>query len=410
MTASSAAAEHGRAGGDRPRLRPEVRVGPPLLEGDRVVHVVGDRDTGAFLRVGEREAFLLSRLGGEGSLAEIGADYARRFGRRLSTDHWDSLLATLAGRGLLVGADPALLERVRVSAEAARRARGRSLLRWRLPLRGAVDLVPAVARAVGWMLAPLVAVPLTLAGAAVCGYAVLHWRELYAALTQASPLWSVSLVAVLAVGVVLCAHEFGHGVACHRYGGRPTEIGLMWRLPLVALYCKTDEQVLFPRARQRVVTSFAGVYVNLVALLPMAALWWWGPGDGWWHGLAGALLLFGTVAALANLLPVLGLDGYHMLGHALSTMHLQEQTLRFAGRLLSGRGVGGYPARARVVYSGYALLAALILGSAAGGVLTVWYRVLAGLWSPLGAILVLVAEGVLVVLLAYWFLRRRREA
>jgi len=392
----------------RPRLRPQVRVGPPLWEGPRRVHLVGDRDTGAFLRVGEREAFLLSRLDGRASLAEIGADYADRFGRRLTADHWRSLLATLEARGLLAGAAPELLAEVRAAAEAARRAQGRSPLRWRLPLRGAAERVPAVARALGWLLAPPVAVPLTLAGLLVCGYALAAWRELYAAFTQAPAPWSVSVGTVVILWAMLGAHEYGHGVACHRYGGRATEIGLMWRLPLVALYCKTDDQLLFPRVGQRVATSFAGVYVNLVALLPVAALWWWGPDSGWWHGLAGALLLFGTVATLVNLLPVFGLDGYRMVEHALGALHLQRHTLRFVAGLLRGR-VGDYPARARLVYSTYALVAAAVLGPLAAGVLTVWYRTLADLWGPVWAVLALAAEGVLVALLVRWLLRRGRR-
>src|SRR5690606_18218699 len=111
---------------------------------------------------------------------------------------------------------------------------------------------------------------------------------------------------------------------------------------------------------------------------------------------------------LVNLLPVFGLDGYRMVEHALGALHLQRHTLRFVAGLLRGR-VGDYPARARLVYSTYALVAAAVLGPLAAGVLTVWYRTLADLWGPVWAVLALAAEGVLVALLVRWLLRRGRR-
>jgi putative peptide zinc metalloprotease protein len=203
---------------------------------------------------------------------------------------------------------------------------------------------------------------------------------------------------------VIAGHEFFHGIACVRYGGRPTEIGLMWRFPMIAPYCKVDDVVTFPRPGQRVVTSFAGIYVNLVALIPFAALWWWGPASGWWHGLAAALLLFGVVAALANLVPVLKLDGYHMLEHATSTMNLQGESFRFAGGFLrrGPAGIAAYSRRARVIYASYALLATAILGPAVILLIRYWYLTLAQLWGAPAAVGILAAEAVVIAALLRW--------
>ncbi|TCM51237.1 M50 family metallopeptidase [Kribbella sp. VKM Ac-2568] len=396
----------------RPALRESVHVGPGLLKGTSVVHIVGDRETHAFLRVGPREAFLMAQLDGTRTLADIGVAYAEQFGKRLGEAHWTQLLGLLHSHALIEPAAPEQLEAVREKTELARRAAGRSPLLWRRPVPGAADLVVPLARRIGWLLHPLAAVPLALAGTAVAVFVLLRWSMLWTAVSE-SPSRSTAAVVGLLVGwVVIAGHEFFHGIACVRYGGRPTEIGVMWRFPMIAPYCKVDDVVTFPRPGQRVVTSFAGVYVNLVALIPFAALWWWGPQSGWWHGLAAALLLFGVVAALANLIPVLKLDGYHMLEHATSTSNLQGESFRFAGAFLrhGPSGIAAYSRRARRIYAGYALLATAILGPALVLLIRSWYLTLADLWSPLTAIAVLVGEAVVVGGLLRWAVVWRRRA
>lgn len=396
----------------RPALRESVHIGPGLLKGTSVVHIVGDRETHAFLRVGPREAFLMAQLDGTRTLADIGVAYAEQFGKRLGEANWTQLLGVLHSHALIEPAAPEQLEAVREKTELARRTAGRSPLLWRRPLPGAAELAVPLARRIGWLLHPLAAVPLALAGTAVAVFVLLRWSTLWAAVSESPSRWTAAVVGLLVGWVVIAGHEFFHGIACVRYGGRPTEIGVMWRFPMIAPYCKVDDVVTFPRPGQRVVTSFAGVYINLVALIPFAALWWWGPQSGWWHGLAAALLLFGVIAALANLVPVLKLDGYHMLEHATSTSNLQGESFRFAGAFLrhGPSGVAAYSRRARRIYAGYALLATAILGPALVLLVRSWYLTLAGLWSPLAAIAVLAGEVVVVCGLLRWAVVWRRRA
>jgi putative peptide zinc metalloprotease protein len=410
-TVSDPAAAGGWLTEARPALRGTVHVGPGLLKGASVIHVVGDRETHAFLRVGPREAFLMTQLDGSRTLADIGVAYAERFGKRLGEAHWQQLLGLLHSHALIAPASPEQLDALRQKAELSRRTAGRSPLLWRRPVPGAADLAVPLARRIGWLLHPLVAVPLALIGTAVAVLVLLNWSTVWTAVSDVPSRWTAA-AAGLAVGwIVIAAHEFFHGIACVRYGGRPTEIGVMWRFPMIAPYCKVDDVVTFPRPGQRVVTSFAGVYVNLVALIPFAALWRWGPQSGWWHGLAAALLLFGVIAAVANLVPVLKLDGYHMLEHATSTSNLQGESFRFAGAFLrrGPAGVADYPQRARMIYAGYAVLATAILGPALVLVVRSWYLTLADLWNPLAAIAVLAGEVVLVGGLLRWAVIWRRK-
>lgn len=396
----------------RPRLRPAVRVGPPLRRGPATVHIVADTETLAYVQVGPREAFLMARLDGKRSLAQIGVEYAERFGRRLAVEHWQQLLSLLAVRGLVEPADPAQLERIRTEVALARRSHGRSPLLWRMPIPRVAELVPSIARWTGWLLNPFVAVPLALAGVAVCVLVARDWATLYAAVRQGPSQWSVVIPSLLLAWIMTGCHELGHGVACHRFGGRPTQIGLMWRFPLIALYCKVDDVVTFHRPRHRVMTSFAGVYVNLILLVPVGAWWLWGPDSGWSRSVGAALLLFGACSVVFNLMPVLRLDGYHMLEHATSTIDLQSESLRFTAAFLrhGPAGVRGYPRAARWIYAGYTLLAAAIVGPVLFLIVRLWFVTLAGWWGGPAAALVLLGEALLLAAFLRWALRRRRSA
>ncbi|MDX3607820.1 peptidase M50, partial [Streptomyces sp. FL06-04B] len=88
----------------RPALRPRVLLSDPLLDGAATVHLIKDAETGNSFKVGAKEHFLIARMDGEHSLAEIGEAYAGEYGRRLGDAHWQRLLALLGAKGLLAGA------------------------------------------------------------------------------------------------------------------------------------------------------------------------------------------------------------------------------------------------------------------------------------------------------------------
>ncbi len=90
----------------RPALRPRVLLSDPLLDGAATVHLIKDAETGSSFKVGPKEHFLIARMDGERSLAEIGEEYAEEYGRRLGDAHWKRLLGLLGAKGLLAaGAD-----------------------------------------------------------------------------------------------------------------------------------------------------------------------------------------------------------------------------------------------------------------------------------------------------------------
>ena len=401
----------------RPRLRPEVVLGPPLLQGAAVVHHVKDQRTGWFFQIGPREHFVFSRLDGTATAAEIGAAYAERFGRRLGDAHWQQLLGLLASRRLLAGTeDEAALQAI---ADAARdRSLGtRTITHARLPLVAPDRKLAALERLLRPLLRPAVAWPVL---AAVVAVQVLVLTRVPALVHDTRAVWQWPLLGVLSVVVTwlsLALHETAHGVACKHFGGQVSEIGVMWRFPLLAPYCKADDVMLFHNRWHRVGTAFAGVLTTLALLVPFGLLYVLSaPGSGP-HTLAGAILLIGSASALLNLVPFLQLDGYFMLNHALGMVNLRVDSYRYYGGLLSrlrGRSTGpaAVPGRVRAALLVYGA-ASVLFGLGLLTVLVVsWFGQLDDRLGPVLATAILAAEAVLLTLVALYFRRRlaRRAA
>lgn len=301
----------------RPQVRPDLLLSPELVRGPDRIHLVKIRG-GRVFEVSEKEYFLISRLDGHRSVADVSAEYAARFGRRLGPAQWSQLLWLLHQRDLLdTGApSPAVAPRPFLARLAAGSARAFS--------------VPAAVVG-GVVLVAMYAV------VAVCAPALWHdasfadWRSIAA------------IVAICYVSAML--HELAHGVAATRYGCPVVRINLM------ALSCKVEDYQYLPSRTHRVVIAAVGGVLNSVVTAPFVVLWLL---TG--NGFAAAVVLVGTAQSLVNYVPVAPLDGYKMLSHLLGVVALGPESRRYLWSRprswATGRGAH-YHARARVALGLY---------------------------------------------------------
>ncbi|MGV9318746.1 ATP-binding cassette domain-containing protein [Streptomyces sp. NPDC003660] len=344
----------------RPRVRPDLVAGPQLVRGTARIHLLKDPRSGRRLELGPKEHFLITRLDGSRTLEEIGGEYAGAFGARLGEAQWGQLLRLLHGRGLLEGspapsaAPPAgperppngiLAGRTRMVSDAP--ALMDRLHRLTAPARRPAVLAVLTALAVGVFIAVVV-------------QAGTLWRQTEETAEQPVLLFAIGCV----LWCSLALHELAHGLFARAWGGRVTEIGLRWFCFATYLYCEVEDvQFLGGRAR-KVATACAGVFANLLFLVPFYAVWVLLPDGAQARPALGALLLLGTVLGVANLLPLPPLDGYKALGHALGVSGLSEGARTFTGLAVRalfrrGPGIAAYPTRLRLLYGGFALLTAV---------------------------------------------------
>ncbi|MFJ3597744.1 site-2 protease family protein [Streptomyces sp. NPDC090126] len=384
----------------RPALRPRVLLSGPLLDGAATVHLIKDAESGNSFKVGAKEHFLIARMDGERSLAEIGEAYAGEYGRRLADAHWQRLLALLGAKGLLSGAPgpkpapasappksasasappkpapasalpkPAPASAPPKPAPASAPPEKRTLLRGSLPLVADADAATArLHRVCGFLLAPVVLVPLLGLVLAMEAVVVARSGDLLLAVKGllTNPVLLTGTAVLLWVSTAL--HELAHGVVARHHGGRVAEIGLRWRLPAVIMYCTVDDYLYLGTRRHRIATAAAGAVMNLVFLLPFCALWLFAPLDDATHEAFAALLLLGSVQAFTMLVPLPPLDGYRIACQLAGATGLAASAggyLRLA--LRRAPEAAAYPRRARIAYPVYAAVTVLVLAAAAAAV------------------------------------------
>lgn len=378
----------------RPALRPGVLLSEPLLHGPDLVHLIKNTGSGRSFKVGPREHFLISRMDGTRTVEEIGADYAGRFGRRLGDSHWRSLLSLLGTRELLAGrpgpadapGDPAPgtgsaaasiagspAGAAPASAPGTEPSAPRGLLRGSVRLVADADATAArLHRLTRHLLSPAALLPVLALTVLMEATLLLRLGEL---LDAAAALFTAPAL-LLAVATLLwlstALHELAHGVLAHHHGGRVSEIGLRWRLPVVIMYCTVDDFLHLPARRGRIATAGAGAAVNLLFLLPFFAVWALAPVDHTTRQALGALLLLGSVQAFTMLLPLPPLDGYRIASQLLGATGLAASTSAYLGLVLRRSPTAArYPRRARRVYAAYTatvVLTLVLLAAAASAV------------------------------------------
>jgi putative peptide zinc metalloprotease protein len=385
-------------GYDLPRLRPDVVLGPALRSGPKTVHHVKDARTGRYYRVGPREHFIMGLMDGRHTLEDIARSYADTYDRGLGPDQWRQMFTLLGRYQLLDGhADPAALDRLeRARRDKQSAAQGPLNRRWVIlrPDR----LCARLARRLAFAFRAAFVVPALLVVAALEAFVWTHTGTLAHQATHHRTWLTTVPVSLGLVWLITMLHELAHGVTCRHYGGTVAEIGIRWRFPLLIPYCRTDDIVMFHRRGARVGTAFAGVFVSLLALLPVLS-WWWLTGDGGpGRPLAAGLLLFGSGGALMSLLPFVRSDGYVMLAHALDIVDLRRESHRFWQLRLRWRDpaarerLGAYPARDARVYTLYGIASLLFPVLAYCALMWLWFGSLAHLVGPGWAVAVLAAE------------------
>ncbi len=300
----------------RPRLSAHLVVRRHTYRG-QTWFVLGDPTSTKFYRFNAAAYRFLGLLDGQRTVQEAWDVCNAQLGDDAPTqrDCLD-LLAQLQMYGLLRNDLPVDVQRLRERIVQIREQRYRELtgnyLFWTVPLFNPERFLAKfadVARVVfgKWGFAAL-GVLLVLAVRAV----VPRWEELTGSLNSVIAIDNLFWLSITFL-VLKAIHELGHGFACKAYGGRVTEIGIMFMIVLPIPYCDATTSWAFANKWHRILVSSAGVMSEL-AVASIAAMVWAATDAGFVHTLTYNIMFVASVATvLFNINPLLRYDGYYIL-------------------------------------------------------------------------------------------------
>lgn len=319
----------------------------PALAADVVLHAPKEEDAGWFVQRGSAQYFavqpdLARLLGALDGHRDAGA-LAGELGAPWTEDVVRTTLTQVAAAGLL--------EQERPGAKGGRGRRRPSRFRFVPPFTVQLTLFrpgprfTAAARRLGRIPGRAAAVVCGTLGVAGLVALALQWGDLLAALGRPQPYVAILFV-FLAVLATTAVHELAHGVLLAARGGRPSRMGVMLFYLMPAFFCDVSDGWRLRSGRARVEVALAGIAVQVAIAGTAAVVALLVP-----PGPSAALLLFAVssfMAAAANAVPFVKLDGYIALMNHVGVNYLRDKAIEDA-RAASAHRLLGAPAVPRQV-------------------------------------------------------------
>jgi putative peptide zinc metalloprotease protein len=125
-------------------------------------------------------------------------------------------------------------------------------------------------------------------------------------------------------------HESAHGLTCKHFGGAVHKMGFLLYYLEPCFFVDVTEVYVYAGKWERIATSIAGIWVELIFCSAASILWWGTPVGTPAHDLAYKIILItGVGVVLINLNPLIKLDGYYILCELLGIIGLKEDSTAF---------------------------------------------------------------------------------
>ncbi len=161
-------------------------------------------------------------------------------------------------------------------------------------------------------------------------------------------------------------HETAHGLTCKHYGGAAHKMGFLLYYLSPCFFVDVTEVYVYGGKWQRIATSFAGIWVELMFCAAATLVWWGTPLGSPVHDFAyKVMLITGVGVIIINLNPLIKLDGYYILCEMVGIVALKEEATAFLSGLVKKAvfrlpvEVEYVPRRRRPFFAIYAVLSGL---------------------------------------------------
>ena len=322
----------------KPKLQKHAQLHRHRYRGE-LWYVLQARSEERFFRFTPKTYTILALLDGSRTVEEIWNLACERLGDDAPVqDELVQLLGQLHRAGVLDcggGADTGELFRQRESSQRRRRLRQwMSPLFWRAPLwdpNAFLDRWVRHARPV-FSKAGLAIWSVTVFAAATLG--VMHWSELTENVIDRVLAPQNLFTLWLLFPVLKIIHELGHGFAVKVFGGAVHEIGVQLLVVTPVPYVDASAASAFPRKRERIIVSAAGMMLE-VFVASLALFLWLAVEPGAFRSVLYSVVFLASISTiLFNINPLLRFDGYYILSDAIEIPNLRARGVQFLSHLL----------------------------------------------------------------------------
>ena len=286
-----------------------------------------------YQRLCPEEYSILNMLDGRRSLQDIKEAFERQFApRRIEIATIQHFVASLHQKGLVtsVASGQGLKLKQRNEKKWWQKVRGvlanPLAIRWRgIDPAWMIDKILPITR---WCFHRIAVIAVMVFALSALVLVLMHWNTFQSKLPAFHQFFAASnwIYLGISLAIVKILHEFGHGIACHKYGARAHELGFMLLVLTPALYCNTTDSWRLKSKWQRAAIGAAGIYVE-VFLAALATFVWWYSTPGTINQVALSTMFVCSVnTILFNGNPLLKFDGYYVLADLIEVPNLKARS------------------------------------------------------------------------------------
>jgi putative peptide zinc metalloprotease protein len=326
----------------RLKCRPDLEAHAQRYEG-RSFHVIKDPVNLKYFRFNDQEYFVFRSLNGEQTLEQIQKSFESSFRpERLTLEDLEVFARQLVQNGLVQHESPNAGQRLFEKQAKQRRTKRlmglTNILYVKVPVFDPDRILNWLHRRTWWMFTNaflFVSVVFMLAAAGLVLFKFqVFWDKLPA--YHEFFRFRTFLYMWLSLGIVKIIHEFGHGLSCKAFGGECHQMGFLFMCFSPSMYCNVSDSWTLANKWQRMLISFAGIYVELMIAAASTFVWWYTPHWPFVNNIALCLMTLCSVSTfMFNANPLMRFDGYYILADWLEVPNLREKANKFLNRLAS---------------------------------------------------------------------------
>lgn len=135
----------------------------------------------------------------------------------------------------------------------------------------------------------------------------------------------------------MALHEFSHGLACKRFGGRVNKMGIMLFYLQPAAYCDVSGLYLLDKNYKKIITLLSGIVSQWVVSSLIIILYSILSSFGYSINVLIYYAVLNIGISIVNFIPFIKLDGYWILSTIMNVYNLREKSFEYLMAILTGK-------------------------------------------------------------------------